>query len=390
MTSKTHFDGNNVLSKFDGPAIHWAYPHPGKSSLPRQLVLSLLTLPPLFLATYILAGFPPHQHDKWKKFGLALHTGVEPFSGRILWMKVWHGNQNPQLILSYYLESVQTLGYVPMVTQSDPGTENMGVANTQTMLRQMHDAALQGFEALLNQGVIAGCYDSYNTLQKMLFRWVFIPWLQRELDNYKDRVNHSRKRRDRNKVLPQGVPELIHESPEEFGVLDFKVAVDLEAIDHVRQIYIDPHHVVFDLVPSALGVFFEDCYNSLGCPPVTRSSVWAVYNMLLHTLRQHDERALHNVLLTIDADRPTADAGGWQLPPGLNELPDNEDGYMGGVANGTGLQTEHHVALDSLEADDHGPVPNGVDNIGGDDALNYPVDTFYDDEISDDDLGWDD
>jgi hypothetical protein len=34
---------------------------------------------------------------------------------------------------------------VPMVTQSDPGTENMGVANTQTMLRQMHDAALQGF-----------------------------------------------------------------------------------------------------------------------------------------------------------------------------------------------------------------------------------------------------
>ena len=28
------------------------------------------------------------QHDKWLRFGLALHTGIEPFSGRILWMKV--------------------------------------------------------------------------------------------------------------------------------------------------------------------------------------------------------------------------------------------------------------------------------------------------------------
>jgi hypothetical protein len=34
----------------------------------------------------------------------------------------------------------------------------------------------------------------------MIFRWVFIPWLQQELDAYRDRVNNSAKRRDRNKV----------------------------------------------------------------------------------------------------------------------------------------------------------------------------------------------
>ena len=50
------------------------------------------------------------QHDKWLRFGLALHTGIEPFSGCILWMKVWHNNRNPQLILSYYLESVMSFG----------------------------------------------------------------------------------------------------------------------------------------------------------------------------------------------------------------------------------------------------------------------------------------
>ncbi|KAH0826444.1 hypothetical protein J3R83DRAFT_5430, partial [Lanmaoa asiatica] len=34
---------------------------------------------------------------------------------------------------------------VPMITQSDPGTENFGIANAQTMLRQMHDPSLSGF-----------------------------------------------------------------------------------------------------------------------------------------------------------------------------------------------------------------------------------------------------
>ena len=49
------------------------------------------------------------QHDKWLRFGLALHTGVEPFSGKILWIRVWHSNRNPQLILSYYLDVVDEL-----------------------------------------------------------------------------------------------------------------------------------------------------------------------------------------------------------------------------------------------------------------------------------------
>jgi hypothetical protein len=81
-----------------------------------------------------------------------------------------------------------------MVTQSDPGSENFGIANAHTMLRQWHDPALQGtlqhrwmrnkknvmpeitwsqlrrrftpgFESLLEHGVVSGWYDSNNTLQ---------------------------------------------------------------------------------------------------------------------------------------------------------------------------------------------------------------------------------
>jgi hypothetical protein len=83
---------------------------------------------------------------------------------------------------------------IPLVTQSDPGTENFGIANTQTMLCQMHDPVLggfvqhcwmhvkknimpeiawsqlqhrftPGFEKLLEQGTVAGWFDPDNTLQ---------------------------------------------------------------------------------------------------------------------------------------------------------------------------------------------------------------------------------
>lgn len=121
------------------------------------------------------------------------------------------------------------------MTQSDPGTENFGIANVQTMLRQWHDPTLHGtlqhrwmcekknvkpeitwsqlrrwftpgFENILNDGVISGWYDADNTFQKscfrllspitsltmndyrMIFHWVFIPWLQQELNAYRDHI----------------------------------------------------------------------------------------------------------------------------------------------------------------------------------------------------------
>jgi hypothetical protein len=51
------------------------------------------------------------QHDKWTcKFGLALHSFLEPFVGRIQWLKIWWTNSNPCLTLSYYLDTVEESG----------------------------------------------------------------------------------------------------------------------------------------------------------------------------------------------------------------------------------------------------------------------------------------
>ncbi|KAG2132217.1 hypothetical protein BD769DRAFT_1666236 [Suillus cothurnatus] len=327
--------------------------------------------------------FAVDQHDKWLRYGLGLHTGIEPFSGRIMWMRVWHSNRNPQLILSYYLDTVEMLGHMPMVTQSDPGSENYGIANGHTMLRQWHDPALQGSlqhrwmrskkNTVGSHPVVVRPYMGANLEFKfrMIFRWVFIPWLQRELDAYQDRVNNTRKRRDRNKILPHGAPNIIYQSPENFGVLDFKIKVEREALDHIRELYIDPSHVVFDLVPQPFSEFMEYCYTELGRPLVTRDSAWDVYLRLLAIVNVNDEMIPRHIELLDEAEEELT---ALPLIENLQELPYSEDGnggyYMGGVGGGLGLVDEHLHQLESLARDDEPDITLGIDEdvVGLDDA----------------------
>ncbi|KAG1727663.1 uncharacterized protein EDB91DRAFT_1060983 [Suillus paluster] len=305
--------------------------------------------------------FAVDQHDKWLRFGLGLHTGIEPFSGRIMWICVWHSNRNPQLILSYYLNTIEELGYMLLITQSDLGTENFRIANAQTLLRQCYDPDLRGmlqhrwmrskknvmpeitwsqlrrcftpaFETLLDHGVNEGWYDVRNTLQNMVFCWVFIPWLQQELDVY---IQHQWHHLTFYQILPHGVPSLIYDSPKDFNALDFKVTIDRDGVDHVRELYINSAHPVFDIVPPTLGDFIQHCYDEMGCPEVTRTNVWIVYRNLLSILQLADN--VPPTLLPNEAEEDSV----LPLLEGCSDLPFCEEPngpyYMGGVGGGLGL-----------------------------------------------------
>jgi hypothetical protein len=102
------------------------------------------------------------QHDKWKHFGLVLHTGIDPFFGRTHWIKVYWTNNNPKVIVSYYFTFIKEGGCmcwscvlfsylsidfivdIPLITQSNPGSKNYGIANAHTMLCHLHDFGLVG------------------------------------------------------------------------------------------------------------------------------------------------------------------------------------------------------------------------------------------------------
>ncbi|TFK63731.1 hypothetical protein BDN72DRAFT_861880 [Pluteus cervinus] len=80
------------------------------------------------------------QHDKWgPRYGLWLHNSTDPFTGYNNRMKIWWTNKNPRLVAKFFLDAVKESNATPMITQSDPGSENFGVANIQTTLRHMLD-----------------------------------------------------------------------------------------------------------------------------------------------------------------------------------------------------------------------------------------------------------
>ncbi|KAJ7061128.1 hypothetical protein C8F01DRAFT_1083345 [Mycena amicta] len=323
---------------------------------------------------------------------------------------------NPRLILKYYLDVVEQLGYMPLVSQSDPGVENFGLANGHTLLLcHMHDGSLvdtlqhrwmnekknvmpevawsqlcrrftPGFEDILDFGVNEGWYSPKNLLKSLVFRFVFIPWLQAELDVYVERLNNSKKRADRNKILPHGVPNNIFEHPEDYGALNFKVKVRKEAIDEVRSIYAPPSHEVFQLVPPDFYVLAMQFYAEISNPPppVTRTSVWDVYLAILgrfehmDTLYQTptalDER--WGYALTLARDDHHDDM---ELLPNLHNLPEGSQVgaiYLGGVNNGLGLDSVQSAQLDDMMNRDL-PLPLGTLDIV---EVEVPVAEFSSDE----------
>ncbi|KAG1740216.1 uncharacterized protein EDB91DRAFT_1082173 [Suillus paluster] len=317
----TRQQGHTVNTVHDAMAnLHEMFPNAGAHEMHKANHL----LRRQFWAAGVNDLFAVNQHNKWLKYSLGLHTGIEPFSD------------------------------MPMVTQSDPGSENFGIANAHTMLRQWHDPALQGtlqhcwmqseknempeimwsqlrcrftlgFEALLDHGVLSGWYDTNNTLQLCL--------------------------------------------AEDFSALDFKIKVEHEALDHVRNIYIKPSHVVFNLVPQPFGDCVQHCYDELGSPLVTRHTVWDIYLHLLGMLRVHDEIPHHIDQL----DDIEEDLGTLLLLEDHNKLPYREKSnsayYMGGVGGGLGLGIEHLNQLEGLTHDDEPEITLSVnENIGLDHA----------------------
>lgn len=140
------------------------------------------------------------------------------------------------------------------------------------------------------------------------------------------------------KVLPHGIPELIHRSTADYGALDFKVTISQDAVNHVRDLYINPNHQVFDLLPASLGTVIKQCYNQLGHPSVEQATIWGIYLELLDLVRQRQDMAdvldAHENGNTVDIDD--------ELPllHGLQDL-HKRPGYLGGVSNGMGLHKLH-------------------------------------------------
>ncbi len=50
------------------------------------------------------------QHDKFKRYGLFFHVGLDPYPGLIHWCKVWWTARNPKLIAHFYFNAARAMG----------------------------------------------------------------------------------------------------------------------------------------------------------------------------------------------------------------------------------------------------------------------------------------
>ncbi|KZT61631.1 hypothetical protein CALCODRAFT_427331, partial [Calocera cornea HHB12733] len=280
----------------------------------------------------VFATIAVDQHDKWHEYGLFLHLGVETFSGALLWIEPWWTNKNPRLILSFYLQTVRKHGGIPLITQSDPGSENNGIANAQTMLRQRLDPSLIGklqhrwmrghtnikpeirwsqlrreftraFEDLFAFGVNQGWYSKHDLLQKLVFRWLAIPFLKKNLDEYVRMYNTSKPRRDKNKVLPRGRPEHILYHPSRFdNAHNFKILADEEDFRVVEELYAPRDHPVFRLVPPLFEMEIRGYFKEIDEPEVTMESFWEIYGYLLNAFLRSSSRDRMMTTLALQAE----------------------------------------------------------------------------------------
>lgn len=116
-----------------------------------------------FWAASVNNLFTINQHDKWLRFGLGLHTRINHFLDvsrgymfSILietcsWFCQTTSIPSKNSVISHYYPTylTHTNWYcttidMPLITQSDLGTENFSFANAQTLLHQHYDSDLWG------------------------------------------------------------------------------------------------------------------------------------------------------------------------------------------------------------------------------------------------------
>lgn len=69
---------------------------------------------------------------------------------------------------------------------------------------------------------------------RALLAYIYIPVVQRELDEFREIVwNHNRGRKQGSKVLPTGVPSHIYHNPEYYGGKECGKAISKEMLDNV-------------------------------------------------------------------------------------------------------------------------------------------------------------
>ena len=78
-------------------------------------------------------------YDKLKPYGFPIHGCIDGFSRKIIWLKVGSTNNDPSVIGSYFLKTVERFQKVSRLVRSDRASENVNICGLQRFFRREHD-----------------------------------------------------------------------------------------------------------------------------------------------------------------------------------------------------------------------------------------------------------
>ncbi|VDI17274.1 Hypothetical predicted protein [Mytilus galloprovincialis] len=182
------------------------------------------------------------------------------YSRKIIWLRVGPTNSDSKVVAYYYVRSIMEYNGVPLVLQSDPGTENVLIGALQCTLRHEADdyfAGIKSFRVVrskFNQRIEAwwsmfrrqssewwinffkdlvsfGEFNRDNVVDIQCLRYCFMPVVQQELNLLVERWNNHHISANRNAACPNGRPNTLHIAPEDSGGTDCLQPVEEIDID---------------------------------------------------------------------------------------------------------------------------------------------------------------
>ena len=207
-------------------------------------------------------------YDKLKDFGFPIHGCVDGFSRKVLWLNVSRSNNDPSVVLRFYLDCVDENEGCPLIVQSDCGTENGNIAAAQCYFRvdatdeYAGEKAHRYGESKRNQRIEAwwscfkksrspwwinlfkdlmdsGQFEYGNVIHKECMWFCFSDIIQEDLNYTRALWNNHYIRSSRYETVP-GRPDELYYLPERHDSEDQKQPVNAEKLNEVRQHVTDP------------------------------------------------------------------------------------------------------------------------------------------------------
>ncbi|KIJ38228.1 hypothetical protein M422DRAFT_176939 [Sphaerobolus stellatus SS14] len=253
-------------------------------------------------------------HDKLKRIGFAIYGICDVWSGKWLGLWVIPDNRLKDIVAYLWLSLVEEYGGLPIQTTTDCGSETTMVYGLATALREaffpelpvdevpahrflksIHNITIEcgwaqlkfqfdaNVDEFWDQGILQGIYDIYDDRHVVLARWLWSVLIQKEITEWKERLNAHKPRRDAQKFNPSGVALdvafALYEKYNGINCLRKLTDAGLNMVQTLKQeLGVEE---LLQFVPPPFATRCEQALASLNIEELSFTNVWTVFEELL-------------------------------------------------------------------------------------------------------------